>query len=64
MCVYSFLGGGQVGASPLAMQLFLITGVRRVFFGGDFITITKHSDADWEALEYEANCLDSRMIVY
>jgi hypothetical protein len=27
--------------SPLALQLFRIDGVQRVFFGADFITITK-----------------------
>ncbi|MFN8731590.1 MAG: NifU N-terminal domain-containing protein, partial [Hyphomonadaceae bacterium] len=28
-------------ASPLAAALFKIDGVRRVFFGADFITVTK-----------------------
>jgi NFU1 iron-sulfur cluster scaffold homolog, mitochondrial len=33
--------------SPLASALFNIEGVRRVFFGNDFITVTKTEDYDW-----------------
>jgi Fe-S cluster biogenesis protein NfuA len=35
-------------ASPLAEALFDITGVRRVFFGSEFITVTKHEAVDWD----------------
>ncbi len=35
------------GNSPLAESLFGIEGVAAVFFGGDFITITKAADQDW-----------------
>jgi NFU1 iron-sulfur cluster scaffold homolog, mitochondrial len=34
-------------ASPLAASLFELEGVRRVFFGSDFITVTKESHIDW-----------------
>jgi NFU1 iron-sulfur cluster scaffold homolog, mitochondrial len=34
-------------ASPLAAALFKIDGVRRVFFGADFITVTKDADTEW-----------------
>lgn len=34
-------------ASPLAAELFEITGVSRVFFGPDFITVGKHPAVDW-----------------
>ncbi|XP_061204200.1 NFU1 iron-sulfur cluster scaffold homolog, mitochondrial [Neopsephotus bourkii] len=38
--------------SPLARQLFKIEGVKSVFFGPDFITITKDSeDLDWNLLK-------------
>jgi Fe-S cluster biogenesis protein NfuA len=33
--------------SPLARTLFRVKGVRGVFFGIDFITITKDDDIDW-----------------
>ncbi len=37
--------------SPLAEALFGIQGVARVFLGGDFVTVTKDSDADWPDLK-------------
>lgn len=39
--------------SPLARQLFAIPEVERVFFGGDFITVTKRqsADTDWRHLK-------------
>ena len=39
--------------SPLALQLFAITGVEAVFFGHDFITITKSGNAVWKYLTTE-----------
>ena len=33
--------------SPLAVALFEVAGVRRVFFGNDFITVTKTDDVEW-----------------
>lgn len=39
--------------SPLALQLFTITGVEAVFFGQDFITITKSGNAVWKYLTSE-----------
>jgi Fe-S cluster biogenesis protein NfuA len=38
----------DAGASPLAQALFDITGVRRVFFAHDFLTVTKHEAVDWD----------------
>jgi NFU1 iron-sulfur cluster scaffold homolog, mitochondrial len=38
-------------ASPLAGELFRIEGVRRVYFGPDFITIAKAPDWDWAHLK-------------
>jgi Fe-S cluster biogenesis protein NfuA len=37
--------------SPLADALFGIEGVARVFLGGDFVTVTKTSDAEWQVLK-------------
>ncbi len=36
--------------SPLALALFALPGVSRVFLGGDFVTVTKADAADWAAL--------------
>lgn len=37
--------------SPLAEALFGLEGVTRVFLGGDFVTITKANETDWQALK-------------
>lgn len=43
-----FTDQADVGArSPLAESLFAVEGVVAVFFGKDFITITKSHDQDW-----------------
>jgi Fe-S cluster biogenesis protein NfuA len=42
-----------MGASLLAEQLFMISGVESVFFGTEFITINKSSDKDWEEIKTE-----------
>jgi len=41
----------QAAQSPLAAQLFAIPGVSGVFFGSDFITVTKDSADDWPLLK-------------
>ena len=39
-------------ASPLAAELFEVDGVSRVYFGSDFLTVTKHAgDLDWRHLK-------------
>ena len=40
----------QAGQSPLAERLFGIAGVSGVFFGSDFITVTK-SSGEWQQLK-------------
>lgn len=37
--------------SPLAHALFGLPGVARVFLGGDFVTVTKTAEIDWQALK-------------
>jgi Fe-S cluster biogenesis protein NfuA len=39
--------------SPLALQLFEISGVESVFFGHNFITITKSSNIEWLKIKAE-----------
>ena len=37
--------------SPLAKRIFSVEGVTGVFFGSDFITVTKESDTEWEHIK-------------
>ena len=37
--------------SPLARRLFQVDGVTGVFFGGDFVSVSKSDDADWQLLK-------------
>ncbi|HEY5070879.1 MAG TPA: NifU family protein [Caulobacteraceae bacterium] len=46
-----FKGAEEAEASPLAGALFDVPGVTRVFFGPDFLTVTKQSDAVWAHLK-------------
>ncbi|KAM0946155.1 putative scaffold protein Nfu/NifU [Dioscorea sansibarensis] len=39
--------------SPLAKSLFGIAGITRVFFGSDFVTVTKSEEATWDFLKPE-----------
>ncbi|KAJ0972680.1 hypothetical protein J5N97_020639 [Dioscorea zingiberensis] len=39
--------------SPLAKSLFGIDGITRVFFGSDFVTVTKSEEATWDFLKPE-----------
>jgi len=41
----------EANVSPLAAELFGITGVTRVFFGPDFITVGKHASVDWPLMK-------------
>ena len=38
----------DAGNSPLAQRLFAVAGVRGVFLGRDFVTITKDEATDWD----------------
>ncbi|KAF9898457.1 hypothetical protein BX616_004004 [Lobosporangium transversale] len=46
-----FLDARNAMNSPLAKKLFQIDGVRGVFFGPDFLTITKDQDAVWQLMK-------------
>ena len=39
--------------SPLALQIFQISGVKSIFFAHDFITITKSDEAKWSEIKTE-----------
>lgn len=46
-----FTSKDAAGASPLAQKLFDIKGVKRVFFGDDFISVTKDPKKEWFVLK-------------
>jgi Fe-S cluster biogenesis protein NfuA len=39
--------------SPLALQLFEVVGVESIFFGKDFITVTKSEKIEWSKIKTE-----------
>jgi Fe-S cluster biogenesis protein NfuA len=39
------------GASPLAEALFAVEGVKGVFLGKDFVTVTKGAERDWTTMK-------------
>ena len=51
---YEFTTEVEAAASPLAQALFAIRGVRGVFLGEDFVSITKAVEADWAPLKPQA----------
>ncbi|MDE1900012.1 MAG: NifU family protein [Alphaproteobacteria bacterium] len=42
---------GDAATSPLAQALFAVDGVRGVFLGSDFITVTKDDGKNWAAMK-------------
>lgn len=46
-----FANADAAAPSPLAKRLFAVEGVERVFFGSDFVTVTKTADQDWQILK-------------
>ncbi|MEP1230250.1 MAG: NifU family protein [Litorimonas sp.] len=43
--------GDDVARAPLAEMLFMIPDVARVFFGADYISVTRGEDAQWKHLK-------------
>ena len=41
----------EAAQSPLAERLFAVDGVSGVFFGSDFIAVTKDDEAEWQHLK-------------
>jgi Fe-S cluster biogenesis protein NfuA len=46
-----FAGPESAARSPLAEKLFGVSGVTGVFYGSDFITVTKNDGDDWQHLK-------------
>ncbi|MDR3508398.1 MAG: NifU family protein [Caulobacteraceae bacterium] len=47
-----FRDADEAEASPLAEAIFALEGVRRVFFGADFLTVTRDPDGlDWPRMK-------------
>src|SRR5262245_14110096 len=51
---YEFISLEEAAASPLAAALFGLSGVKNVFLGSDFVSITKNDDTDWSHLKPQA----------
>ncbi len=47
----SFADAETAARSPLASRIFSVEGVRGVFFGRDFITVTKDPKTDWQPIK-------------
>jgi len=45
-----YVASSEAANDPLAARLFEIAGVRALLIVEDFITVTKHEDADWNDL--------------
>ena len=50
---HDFKNKNQAMKSPLAIDLFNVEGVESVFFGQDFITITKNQNCEWKDIKIE-----------
>ncbi len=48
---YDFRSRTDAGVSPLAQKLFDVPGVVAVFFGHDFVTVTKSESVDWDHIK-------------
>ena len=46
-----FVRGGDVKNAPLAEMLFMIPGIARVFYGSDFVSVTKTDEGKWPHLK-------------
>jgi Fe-S cluster biogenesis protein NfuA len=46
-----FTDSENAKTSPLASALFVLKDIRAVFFGGDFITVTKTESSNWDVLK-------------
>ena len=40
-----------IAKSPLAKTLFQISGIKGIFLGRDFITVTKNTDENWQSMK-------------
>ena len=47
----NFASAREAMKSPLARKIFGTDGVKQVFFGSDFVTVTKDEDFKWAVLK-------------
>lgn len=47
----NFTSAREAMKSPLANKIFGTDGVKQVFFGSDFVTVTKDDDYKWAVLK-------------
>ncbi|MGQ0676765.1 MAG: NifU family protein [Rhodospirillales bacterium] len=47
----NFVSAAEAKRSPLAERLFDVEGVTGVFLAGDFVTVTKAADRDWQLMK-------------
>ncbi|EAQ44384.1 MAG: NifU family protein [Roseobacter sp. MedPE-SWde] len=46
-----FPSAETAGSSPLATRIFAVSGVAGVFFGNDFVTVTKSDSVEWDHIK-------------
>lgn len=46
-----FPSADAAGVSPLARRIFSVDGVQAVFFGNDFVTVTKADAVEWDHIK-------------
>ncbi|OIQ45062.1 MAG: NifU family protein [Roseobacter sp. MedPE-SW] len=46
-----FPSADTAGSSPLATRIFAVSGVAGVFFGNDFVTVTKSDEVEWDHIK-------------
>ena len=46
-----FPSAEAAGSSPLAQRIFAVSGVTGVFFGNDFVTVTKADGVEWDHIK-------------
>lgn len=47
-----FVAARYSHVSPLAKRLFAIDGVKRVFYGYDYISVAKKEDFEWNVYSF------------
>lgn len=49
--VAEFMNAESAAKSPLAERIFAVSGVQSVFFGHDFVSVTKNDSVEWGAIK-------------
>ena len=49
--VREYTRGDDIADAPMAEMLFMIPDVHRIFFGSDYISVTRGEDAQWKHLK-------------